>query len=177
MASEQSYLAKAFDSYYCHHDREIHYRVRGTREILPGRPIVLGDSRVVNSPHVVVTITSTRCNHHNYCDNSDDNIMIKLQWQSWRRSAWHLLSGVGKKGMWRPGGGERQQFSGNSFWNKKYSFKLNMIDFFFFSIFSFPLQENYSYNASRRIYVSREGQNMLDNFTNPSVVVWEVSFS
>ena len=52
-----------------------------------------------------------------------------------------------------------------------------MIDFFFFSIFSFPLQENYSYNASRRIYVSREGQNMLDNFTNPSVVVWEVSFS
>ena len=73
MASEQSYLAKAFDSYYCHHDREIHYRVRGTREILPGRPIVLGDSRVVNSPHVVVTITSTRCNHDNDNDDNDDN--------------------------------------------------------------------------------------------------------
>ena len=73
MASEQSYLAKAFDSYYCHHDREIHYRVRGTREILPGRPIVLGDSRVVNSPHVVVTITSTRCNHDYDNDDNDDN--------------------------------------------------------------------------------------------------------
>ena len=38
---------------------------------IPGCPIVLSNSRVIHSPHIVVAITSTRCNHRDRDDNDD----------------------------------------------------------------------------------------------------------